>query len=305
MEGTSAPENLVEVISTVPAKSPDRTIKYVFKTSDGATFEAVQLWEGDRGAYSVCMSAQAGCRYGCTHCATTFARTPFVRNLQAQEIVAAVEQVEVNVRAEQGPLVWVDFAGVGDAAANWAHVTSAARTITGRELAHEVKVTSIAPQAWVRSLLKPQVWLPNRFMFSLHGADAAQRRVVIPRADDPAAVLPLWATAADLRPVVLNYVLCEHNTRPEDEAALTDLLTPYAGRFLLLRLSSFNPVQGSPLRPSTRETEFITALSSKLTGWTVAHHSSAGRATAAACGQLRASILQLGTSADAVTHGID
>ncbi|MFF4509177.1 hypothetical protein [Streptomyces sp. NPDC001401] len=304
MEGTSAPENLVEVVSTVPSKAPDRTIKYVFKTSDKATFEAVQLWEGDHGAYSVCMSAQAGCRYGCTHCATTFARTPFVRNLQGHEIVAAVEQVEANVRDEQGPLAWVDFAGVGDAAANWAHVTTAARTITGRGLAREVKVTSIAPQAWVRSLLKPEAWLPNRFMFSLHGADAAQRRVVIPRADDPTAVLPLWAAAADLRPVVLNYVLCEHNTRPDDEAALTDLLTPYAGRFLLLRLSSFNPVQGSPLRPSTRETEFIAAISRELTGWTVAHHSSAGRATASACGQLRASILELGPPADAANRDI-
>ncbi|MGP4083856.1 hypothetical protein ACTWQJ_04175 [Streptomyces sp. KR55] len=304
MEGASTPENLVEVVSTVSSKAPDRTIKYVFKTSDRATFEAVQLWEGDHGAYSVCMSAQAGCRYGCTHCATAFARTPYVRNLQGHEIVAAVEQVEVNVRDEQGPLAWIDFAGVGDAAANWAHVAAAARTITGREPAREVKVTSIAPPAWVRSLLKPRTWLPNRFMFSLHGADAAQRRVVIPRADDPAAVLPLWAATADLRPVVLNYVLCEHNTRPEDESALTDLLTPYGGRFLLLRPSSFNPVQGSLLRPSTRETEFIAEISRKLTGGTVAHHSSAGRATAAACGQLRASILELGPPADAVNRDI-
>ncbi|SEC21047.1 Adenine C2-methylase RlmN of 23S rRNA A2503 and tRNA A37 [Streptomyces misionensis] len=304
MSGMSAPRNAVEVISTVYPEPPGRTIKYVFKTSDRATFEAVQLWEGDHGAYSVCMSAQAGCRYGCTHCATTFARTPFVRNLQGHEIVAAVEQVAANVRDGQGPLAWVDFAGVGDAAANWAHVTAAARTITNRELAREVKVTSIAPQAWVRSLLKPQAWLPNRFMFSLHGAYAAQRRMVIPRADDPVEVLPLWAAAADLRPVVLNYVLCEHNTRPKDEVALTDLLTPYAGRFLLLRLSSFNPVQGSPLSPSPRETEFIAEITRELTGWTVAHHSSAGRGTGAACGQLRAGILELGPSADVVSREV-
>lgn len=304
MEATSDSGEAVEIVSTVPAEAPGRTVKYVFKTSDRATFEAVQLWEGDHGGYSVCMSAQAGCRYGCTHCATTFARTPFVRDLQGHEIVAAVEQVQENVRDEQGPLAWVDFAGVGDAADNWANVTSAAKTVTGQELAREVKVTSIAPQGWVRSLLKPQAWLPNRFMFSLHGADVAQRRVVIPRGDDPVAVLPLWAAVADLRPVVVNYVLCEHNTRPEDEAALSDLLAPYAGHFLLLRLSSFNPVQGSPLRPSPRETQFIAALTSELSGWTVSHHSSAGRATAAACGQLRASILEIGSPADAANHDI-
>ncbi|MEU9992068.1 hypothetical protein AB0E10_35715 [Streptomyces sp. NPDC048045] len=293
MEETSASGNLVEILSSLPSKAPDRSIKHVFRTSDRATFEAVQLWEGEHEAYSVCMSAQAGCRQGCTHCATTFARTPFVRNLNAEEITTAIEHLQDRVKGQQGPLVWVDFAGVGEASANWAHVTTAARTITGRELAQRVKVTSIAPQAWVRSLLKPNAWVPDRLMFSLHGANAAQRRVIIPRADDPSTVLPLWAAVADLRPVVLNYVLCEHNTRPDDEAALTDLLAPYAGRFAILRLSSFNPVQGSPLRPSPREEQFIAALSRDLTDWTVSHHLSAGRETAAACGQLRAHILDL------------
>lgn len=42
------------------AYATDRSIKYVFKTSDRATFEAVQLWEGEHQAYSMCMSAQAG-----------------------------------------------------------------------------------------------------------------------------------------------------------------------------------------------------------------------------------------------------
>ncbi|WP_369387182.1 hypothetical protein AB5J72_05845 [Streptomyces sp. CG1] len=289
------PANLVEVVATVPSKAPDRSIKYVLKTADRATFEAVQLWEGEHGAYSVCMSAQAGCRQGCTHCATTFARTPFVRNLSAGEITSAVERLQEGVRSQQGPLVWVDFAGVGEASANWGHVTTAARTIVGRELAQQVKVTSIAPQAWVRSLLKPNSWLPDRLMFSLHGANLAQRRVVIPRADDPSTVLPLWAAVAEMRPVVLNYVLCEHNTRPEDERALTELLAPYAGRFLILRLSSFNPVPDSPLRPSTREEEFIAALTRDLDGWAVSHHLSHGRETAAACGQLRAHVLDLPT----------
>ncbi|WP_369251059.1 hypothetical protein [Streptomyces sp. R41] len=293
MEGISTPGSSVEVVSTLPSKAPDHSIKHVFQTSDMATFEAVQLWEREHQAYSVCMSAQAGCRYGCTHCATTFARTPFVRNLHAEEITSAVGQLEQQVGTQQGPLIWVDFAGVGDAAANWNHVTTAAKTIVDQGMARQVKVTSIAPQAWVRNLLKPKSWLPDRLMFSLHGANAAQRRVVIPRADDPSTVLPLWAAVAEIRPVVLNYILCEHNTRPDDEAALTQLLAPYAGRFLILRLSSFNPVHGSPLLPSAREEEFIAVLSQDLTGWTVSHHLSAGRETAAACGQLRAEILDL------------
>ncbi|MFK0279863.1 hypothetical protein ACIQVL_05220 [Streptomyces sp. NPDC090499] len=282
----------VEILSTLNVP-PGRSTKYVFGTSDRSTFEAVRLWEGDREAYSVCMSAQAGCRYGCTHCATTFARTPFVRNLRPEEITAAVQAVADPVRTPQGPLVWVDFAGVGDAAANWTHVTSAARTIADRGLAKQVKVTSIAPQAWVRRLLRADAWLPDRFMFSLHGATGTQRRAIIPRADDPATVLPLWAAVAEQRPVVVNYVLCEHNTRPADEVALTQLLAPYAGRFALLRLSSINPVHGSPLRPSVREAKFIAALSRDLEGWVVSHHLSAGREAVAACGQLRSEILDL------------
>lgn len=292
MDETSRVGVPVEILSTLNVP-PGRSTKYVFGTPDRSTFEAVRLWEGDRGGYSVCMSAQAGCRYGCTHCATTFARTPFVRNLRPEEITAAVQAVTEPVRTHQGPLVWVDFAGVGDAAANWTHVATAARAITNHDLAKQVKVTSIAPQGWVRRLLRPNAWLPDRFMFSLHGATATQRQVIIPRADDPSAVLPLWATVAEQRPVVLNYVLCEHNTRPADEAALIQLLAPYAGRFVLLRLSSINPVHGSPLRPSTREADFIAALSRGLEGWVVSHHLSAGREAAAACGQLRSEILDL------------
>ncbi|MGW7041901.1 hypothetical protein ACWGDT_04085 [Streptomyces avermitilis] len=295
MEGTAVPDNSVEIVSTLPSKAPDRSIKYVFKLPDEATFEAVQLWQWQQEAYSLCMSAQAGCRQGCTHCATTFARTPFVRNLSAEEITSTVEHVQKAVRSQQGPLTWVDFAGIGEASANWVPLATAARTIVRRELARQVHVTSIAPKAWVRSLLKPGSWLPDHFMFSLHGADLAQRRAIIPRADDPSAVLPLWAALADSRPVVLNYVLCEHNTRREDEAALVELLAPYAGRFSVLRCSSFNPVQGSPLRPSTREEEFIAALTRDLDGWEVYQHLSQARDTTAACGQLRAQVLDLPT----------
>ncbi|MBN1981259.1 MAG: hypothetical protein JW795_07000, partial [Chitinivibrionales bacterium] len=67
-------------------EDPDGTVKFVFGLDGGGRIEAVRLLDGDRN--TLCLSTQAGCRMGCTFCAT--GQLQFQRNLTAAEIVDQV-----------------------------------------------------------------------------------------------------------------------------------------------------------------------------------------------------------------------
>ncbi len=48
--------------------SSDGTKKYLFRTSQGEYIESAYIPDGDRA--TLCVSSQAGCRMGCSFCAT-------------------------------------------------------------------------------------------------------------------------------------------------------------------------------------------------------------------------------------------
>ncbi len=70
--------------------SVDSTIKYLFKIENGYIIESV-LMKYEYG-YSVCVSTQAGCRMGCSFCASTIGGLD--RNLRAGEILSQVYEIE-------------------------------------------------------------------------------------------------------------------------------------------------------------------------------------------------------------------
>lgn len=76
--------------------SYDSTKKYLFSFADGETVESV-LMEYHHG-YTSCISTQAGCKMGCTFCAT--GQGGFSRNLTASEMLAQLqtEQKDNNIR---------------------------------------------------------------------------------------------------------------------------------------------------------------------------------------------------------------
>ncbi|MEI8080420.1 MAG: hypothetical protein WCI74_01045, partial [Actinomycetes bacterium] len=193
-----------------PAIALDGSTKYVATADDGTCFELVYFpWPGEE---TVCMSAQAGCGYGCLHCATTFANTRFQRSLTGPEIVSAVSHV---ARMHGGAdLVTVDFSGTGDSSRNWVNVSNGCQQMLARNLCRTVTITSVAPKNWVSRLLADDAWLPAGFLFSLHGATLAKRRSVVAFAEDPVRALPGWALVSQRCPVTLNYVMHSANTGP-------------------------------------------------------------------------------------------
>lgn len=262
-----------------PFASGDGATRYVVRGHDVA-FEVVH-YAAD-GWDAVCASSQAGCGFGCRHCATTYAPVGFQRSLSAEEMVGSVRLV----LADRGRTAvrTVDFSGIGDPSRNWDAVAEAGQRLLADGAARRITVTTVAPQRWVRARTAGG-WLPAKVRISLHGPTLASRRLVVTHGDDPQRVIGLWEQLAALVPVELNYVLHDANTSSSDVAALADLLS--GRRFAALRLSPLNPVEGSPLRPCPDLGAAAEAIRLALPGWRVEMFRPLGGGVDAACGQLR------------------
>ena len=101
----------------------DGTEKYLFELEDGNAVESV-LMKYSYGD-SVCVSTQAGCRMGCSFCASGL--NGLVRDLTAGEIVSQVIDIMRNSRVKVSHVV---FMGTGEPFDNYENVTRAVRILT-------------------------------------------------------------------------------------------------------------------------------------------------------------------------------
>jgi 23S rRNA (adenine2503-C2)-methyltransferase len=158
-----------------------RTRKWLFRTPDGASIEAVLMGYSRRT--TLCISSQAGCAMGCTFCAT--GQFGFERHLDAGEIVAQVAfaNAALQDRPIQGSpdrVTNVVFMGMGEPLANYAHlreslhrmidvIDMAARSVTVSTVGVVPGIRKLADEPW-------QVGLA----ISLHAADDELRSSLIP-----------------------------------------------------------------------------------------------------------------------------
>ncbi|HRX16790.1 MAG TPA: 23S rRNA (adenine(2503)-C(2))-methyltransferase RlmN [Spirochaetota bacterium] len=101
----------------------DGTEKYLFKTVDDHYIESVLIKneESDSGRLTICISSQIGCQMGCTFCST--AKIPFIRNLEAAEIIDQICQVRRISGLNNNNIV---FMGMGEPFMNYDNVIKAA-----------------------------------------------------------------------------------------------------------------------------------------------------------------------------------
>jgi len=166
-------------------------------------------------------------------------------------------------------------------------VAEASQRLLANATCRQIVVTSVAPQSWIAMLLaRDDPWWPTRFMFSLHGATRATRRMVVTHAEDPARAVTGWQAVAARCPVTLNYTMHDRNTGPDDVAALVTLLGGRAA-FSQLQLSPLNAVSGSPVIPVPDPTPFIDQVRDGLPDWNVTVFQPLGTDVEAGCGQLR------------------
>lgn len=264
----------------------DGTEKLLVRLADGDHVECVVIPDDQRT--TLCISTQVGCPVACVFCASGLLGVR--RNLTVGEIVEQVLHARDRLPPDR-PLTNLVVMGMGEPMLNLDNLVPALERIcdpAGIDLgARRITVsTSGYPRQIDRFAATPQAW---HLAVSLHAADDDLRRQLVPTATHPVGEIVAAARRyfeRKGREVTFEVVLLEgRNDRPEDAAALADLL---AGFPCTVNLIPWNPVPQIPHlhRPApARVDAFADAL--RRGGCNVTVRRQRGADRDAACGQLR------------------
>lgn len=260
--------------------SADGTKKYLYRTLRGAYIESAYIPDGDRA--TLCVSSQAGCRMGCTFCAT--GRQGLIHSLSTAEILNQIASLP-----ERDQLDNVVFMGMGEPLDNTENVVNALKIMT---------------EPWGFG------WSPSRITLSTAGVsselryllDATRVHLAVslhnPFSDERAAIMPI-ERAYPIRQVVdilreydfthqrrvsFEYILLSGiNDSPNHIRELCRLLNGIKCRINLIR---FHKIPGSPYFSPSGEAvvRFRDALTAKGIHTTI--RASRGEDIQAACGLL-------------------
>jgi 23S rRNA (adenine2503-C2)-methyltransferase len=272
--------------------SHDTTRKLLWELRTGDYIESVLIPAspdlfGERSdRFTLCLSTQVGCAYGCKFCASGL--EGFKRNLTPGEIVAQVIETERATGVRINNLV---FMGMGEPLANYASLMRALHLINepwglGIGARHiTISTSGLAPQ--IRELAEQPLQI--RLALSLHGATDEVRQQIMPvnRKYPLAELLDACAEyqAKKRKMMTLEYILIEKvNDMPQQAVALAR----HARRLhAKVNLIPYNTVEGLEWRrPSDHVIdEFAAILRDAHVTATVRREK--GHDIDAACGQLR------------------
>lgn len=273
------------------------TVKWLWGLHDGTEVETVLMHYPGRS--TVCVSTQAGCAMGCGFCAT--GQAGFDRNLALGEIV---EQV-VRARAAALPrrLSNVVFMGMGEPLANYDRTWRAVERIHA-ELglsARHLTLSTVGVVPGIRRLAGEA--LPVNLAVSLHAANDTLRDELVPiNRRYPLSVLHDACAdylAAKNRRLSLEWALIDGvNDRPGDTAELAGFARSLRAHVNLIPL---NPTAGYATRGTPPDG--VARFAERLVGLGVNATVRRNRGTdiAAACGQLRATHVDVAKRSGAAT----
>ena len=266
------------------SKSPDGTIKYLLRLTDGNIIEAVGIPSGKR--LTVCVSSQIGCPMACDFCAT--GKGGFTRNLATHEIVDQVLTVQEDFERRVSNIV---FMGMGEPLLNTDNVIEAVRSLNqdigiGQRM---ITVSTVGIPGHIRRLAEKHLQIT--LAVSLHASNQTLRRQLIPSAEH----YPLSDLLDECREyvaltgrrVTFEYiVLADLNDSAEHARELANELRGFQSH---VNLIPYNPISEVDYkRPSRKRVDaFTQQLKDK--GIAVSVRYSRGLEKDAACGQLRAS----------------
>lgn len=272
--------------------SRDGTVKHLWRLGDGELVESVLIPTSQR--LTLCISSQAGCAMGCTFCSTGYGG--FRRNLTAGEIAAQyrASQRWASPRDGYGRIGNVVFMGMGEPLANRKALFPALTILNqGYGLgARRITVSTVGLVPGILALTeRPEQF---RLALSLHAPESDLRRTLVPLEERyPLPVLMDALNAFDAaggKRITFEYTLIDGIN---DDIGLAPQLADLADSLqAFVNLIPFNPIPDRDWRPSPRER--IRAFGDVLEarGVSVAVRESRGRDIAAACGQLRATVLE-------------
>ena len=268
--------------------APDQTVKFLLRLNDGHIIEAVGIPTDKR--LTVCVSSQVGCPMACDFCAT--GKGGFVRNLATHEIVDQVLTVQADFEQRVSNIV---FMGMGEPLINGENVVAAVQCLNhdigiGQR---SITVSTVGIPGQIRRLA--QHHLQITLAVSLHASNQSLRTELIPSAQH----YPLTELLDECREyvaitgrrVTFEYILLAGLNDCEQHATeLAQLLRGFQSHVNLIPYNPINEVDYQ--RPSRKRVKQFTN-SLKAAGIAVSVRYSRGLEKDAACGQLRASKIEI------------
>lgn len=221
----------------------DGFVKYLFRSPDGATSEAVRIPLHRPGRFTVCLSSQVGCAMGCAFCAT--GRLGLTRNLETWEILEAFRHVRDEA---PGRVTGAVFMGQGEPLQNYDRVIRAARRLSdpngGRIAGEAISISTVGLVPAIRRFTAEGHRF--RLVVSLTSAVPARRRALLPVAgrvplDDLCDAIRDHAAATGGRVTVAWVVLGGVNTGEDEVAALREKLAGVPLRLNLIDVNDARP----------------------------------------------------------------
>lgn len=267
-----------------------RTVKWLFRCSDGAPIETVLMGYPTRT--TLCISSQVGCAMGCTFCAT--GQFGFERHLETGEIVAQVAYANAFLRATPIPaspdrVTNVVFMGMGEPLANYDRtMASVERMIMEMHLsARAITISTVGLVPGMRRLAD-QPW-PVNLAVSLHSTIPEERSKIVP-INDRYPIDEVVDAAGEYfrrkgRRVSLEWTLIAgENDSDEEAVGLARIARTIHAH---VNVIAVNPTPLSSDSPPEAEVvqRFVGTL--KREGGNVTVRDTRGKDIDAACGQLR------------------
>lgn len=262
----------------------DSTAKYLFELEDGNIIESV-LMEYKHG-FTACISSQAGCRMGCTFCASTGAN--FSRNLTPGEMLDQVMTMQEDSGKRIGHIVLM---GIGEPLDNYDNVVRFLRIVNHPDgLMIGLRNISLSTCGIVPRILQlARENLPVTLSVSLHSARDDKRSAMMPvnkaySIDKLLSACKIY-TESTKRRITFEYAMISgENDSEQDARELAGLLK---GMLCHVNLIPVNTVQGNGYKKSSRVQidKFKNIMESRGIETTVRRE--LGSDIDAACGQLR------------------
>ena len=262
----------------------DSTAKYLFELGDGNIIESV-LMEYKHG-FTACISSQAGCRMGCTFCASTGAN--FSRNLTPGEMLDQVMTMQEDSGKRIGHIVLM---GIGEPLDNYANVVKFLRIVNHADgLMIGLRNISLSTCGIVPQILQlARESFPVTLSVSLHSARDDKRSAMMPvnkvySIDKLLSACKIY-TESTKRRITFEYAMISgENDSEQDARELAGLLK---GMLCHVNLIPVNTVQGNGYKKSSRVQidKFKNIMESRGIETTVRRE--LGSDINAACGQLR------------------
>lgn len=267
-------------------RSADGTEKFLFRLEDGEAVESVLIPEEERR--TLCLSSQAGCRWGCVFCAT--GASGFHRNLASSEIIHQVCFARKRLSERGERLTNVVFMGMGEPLENLAQVSGAIEILLSPHgFGLSGKRVTVSTGGLVPQMLELAERFPVSFAVSVNAARDELRSTLMPvNRKYPLAELVSAMKRIPLRSgrkVTAEYVLLSGvNDSSRDARELARLLSDARVK---VNLIPYNPLESASFKSPAREAVDRFREILRSAGIQAITRERRGVDIRAACGQLR------------------